>query len=1079
MKKITLFFLFTLCTATAWAGNITGRVFDSETRQPLIGAVVYIESLHKDALTDLDGRYSLVGVPEGSHTVQVAYVGYLGIQKEVTMSGETTLADFAMTPVQLLGDVVATGQISNQLRALNQQKSSDRIVNVISADQIGSFPDMNIGDALKRVPGVYVSYNEGEADMVNIRGTSPDFSNFTINGAGIPSSHLLGDVANDPTEPWTSQGRGFSIQGIPADMVQQIEVNKTVTADMDGDAIGGSVNLVTRKAPYQRRLSATVAGGYNPLVKGPSYNFKLFYGERFLHDRLGVMAAASVYDQHLGSNSQQTERWNMETVGVQRDGKVEVGDYFIPNDFEIKQTILERLRQSYTLGLDYRIDPNHNLSFTGMYNDYKDWRSQYTFKVDDLGGRGLWKKAAGTPTVEELGWDGYEEWLEENDPDNDGVTADGRAIFDFDPEHPTFYPELERHIFGGSNTKKGGGLTHSRIVNGALGGEHLFGSLKIDWNAAYVKTFEDKPDIREFELQTNGAEDTPDGERSAKTVVMDLTDPRFVNFDRGVDIGDVLGAVEGKPNDELYDDELYLVNGWYLDGFNGQVVRSESEQWTNRIDFELPVAHGRFANTIKFGGKMKTLKKSNVADQNITWMPALDPAYGDQEFDDDGAVRQWGEMWSDFGRNMIDVSSKFTDSKYTVGMMPDTKWIARQKINRTVGDATSGWVAIEDESEPLANSYIGTENVYSAYLMTTQNFGPKFEAIAGLRLEHTVLKFEGTENIVPIGERRYDERADYNSWLPSLNLKYTPTNKTVLRAAYSKTVSRQSFSDIKPSMSVNITGDPRTFRIGNPGLRPWFSHNFDLMAEYYPGSIGIISAGIYHKSIRGFNYNHQFDTPWNDVRPYILDPNDPADAALLDRYVNSGLMSDEDLEEYTEAYDALSNNDPFESQQRVASDARASITGVELAYQRGLDFLPGVLSNLNLYANYTHNWIGDPEKNEDGVTVRLPGTASDALNLSLSYETRRVSARLSYNYTASFLSTPNDADEYRNRYTDAVNYLDLNVDYHIVPNKVILTASANNLLNESTRYYYWKEQYTASNLNNGTRFQLGVILNVF
>jgi TonB-dependent receptor len=388
-------------------------------------------------------------------------------------------------------------------------------------------------------------------------------------------------------------------------------------------------------------------------------------------------------------------------------------------------------------------------------------------------------------------------------------------------------------------------------------------------------------------------------------------------------------------------------------------------------------------------------------------------------------------------------------------------------------------VAVEDESEPLVNSYIGTENVYSGYLMATQSFGPKFEAIAGMRLEHTVLKFEGTESIAPMGPREYDERADYSSWLPSLHLKYTPTNKAVLRAAYSKMVSRQSFNDIKPSLSVNITGDPRTYRIGNPGLLPWFSHNFDLMGEYYPNSIGMISAGLYHKSIQGFNYTHQFDTPWSDVRQHILDPNNSADKAVLDRYVNSGLMSGDDLDDYTEAYNQLADTDPFESTQRVNSDAKASITGVELAYQCRLDFLPGALGNLSLYANYTHNWISKPEKNEAGTTVRLPGTASDALNLSLAYEAKRVSARLSYNYTSAFLSSPNDADEYRNRYCDAVNYLDLNVDYHIVPNKVILTASANNLLNEVTRYYYWQGQYTASNLGNGARFQLGVIVNLF
>ena len=107
----------------------------------------------------------------------------------------------------------------------------------VSADQVGKFPDSNIGDALKRINGINVQYDQGEARFGQVRGTSADLSSVTINGNRLPSAE--GDTRN------------VQLDLIPADMVQTIEVNKVVTSDMDGDAIGGSINLVTKSTPYK------------------------------------------------------------------------------------------------------------------------------------------------------------------------------------------------------------------------------------------------------------------------------------------------------------------------------------------------------------------------------------------------------------------------------------------------------------------------------------------------------------------------------------------------------------------------------------------------------------------------------------------------------------------------------------------------------------------------------------------------------------------------------------------------------------------------------------------------------------
>ena len=148
-----------------------------------------------------------------------------------------------------LQEVQVKGAFQGQKKAINTQKNNLGITNVVSADQVGKFPDSNIGDALKRISGINVQYDQGEARFGQVRGTSADLSSVTINGNRVPSAE--GDTRN------------VQLDLIPADMIQTIEVSKVVTPDMDGDAIGGSINLVTKNSPYKRTINATAGSGYN------------------------------------------------------------------------------------------------------------------------------------------------------------------------------------------------------------------------------------------------------------------------------------------------------------------------------------------------------------------------------------------------------------------------------------------------------------------------------------------------------------------------------------------------------------------------------------------------------------------------------------------------------------------------------------------------------------------------------------------------------------------------------------------------------------------------------------------------
>ena len=199
MKKVWLSaFLSVVCLAS-WAadspvpGPIRGRILDGE-RNPLPGAVVQIDGSCRAAVTDLDGCYAFSNLPEGAHRLSVSYLGFEPVSRELTVSdGQRAFEDILLTASsQELDKVVVNGVFSDQQRAVNRQRGNANITNVVSADQIGKFPDSNIGDVLKRISGINVQYDQGEARFGQVRGTPAEFSSVTLNGSRIPSAE--GDI---------------------------------------------------------------------------------------------------------------------------------------------------------------------------------------------------------------------------------------------------------------------------------------------------------------------------------------------------------------------------------------------------------------------------------------------------------------------------------------------------------------------------------------------------------------------------------------------------------------------------------------------------------------------------------------------------------------------------------------------------------------------------------------------------------------------------------------------------------------------------------------------------------------------
>lgn len=906
-------------------GTIKGRILDT-SNQTLPGATIYIDSLHTGVVSDINGFYTLTNIAPGTYKVKVSYVGYSPVEMTITVpEGKTVESDVMLNDGVKLREVVVGGAFNGQRRALSSQKNAMGIVNVVSADQVGKFPDSNIGDALKRISGINVQYDQGEARFGQVRGTSADLSSVTINGNRIPSAE--GDTRN------------VQLDLIPADMVQTIEVNKVVTADMDADAIGGSINLVTKNTPNKRMFNATAGSGYNAVSKKAQLNLGLTYGDRFFNDKLGLMFSGSYQNAPGGSDNAEFE-YDVD------DGSV------VMKEAQMRQYYVTRERQSYSLALDYEFNPDHKISFKGIYNRRNDWENRYRVVYKDL---------------------------DESDPSEQSI---------------------ELQTKGGADDTRNARLERQQTMDFTLDGEHnLGGRLLMDWAASFSRASEDRPNERYFGLKM----DNNIGENLINT---------FHGIGGRAPYSTI--AIPGLDNE-----------GWELDELTNSNQSIYENEWKFRLNFELPLMKGLYGNTLRFGGKYTNKEK----DRETTMYKY------DGEDVNDNPIFNDGGAWREHGSSQIRKGFMVGDN-YPEG----THFISKKYLGSINFNSMQG----EPDYEEMSGNYHAKEEITSAYLRFDQKLGQKLDLMLGLRMEHTALNYRGLNWVVDEDENESLEstgnrKNSYTNWLPSVLLKYDVNDDLKLRASFTETLSRPKYSALIPSVNYNRADEEAT--IGNPNLKPTTSYNFDLSAEYYFKSVGLVSVGLFYKSIN----NVIVDEVWKGMDSQL---------PITGTY-------DYEISKPINAYDA-------------------DLFGVEVAYQRDFGFITPALKCLGFYGNYTYT--ANKTKNhhfehrvlEDGEDVDMIGSPEHTANASLFFEKWGFNLRLSYNFASAFVDEMGEVAQL-DRYYDKVNYLDLNASYTFGKRfKTTIYADVTNLLNQPLRYYQGTKDRTAQVEYYGARFNAGI-----
>lgn len=350
-------------------GNIRGKVID-EQGGALPGASVKIKGTNKGVSSSTTGDFQLNDLQPGSYVITVFYMGYSPVETNVELkAGQTLVQNIRLvTSSVALKGVTVSGVIEGQQKALNQQKNADNIKQVISADLMGRFPDLNVAESLQRLPGVTIGREQGEGSTVQLRGTPGGYTNININGEQIMGTQELGQ-------------RNAQLDLIPANVLASMEVIKTLTSDLDGDAIAGAINLKTPTAiSLKPQLSVDLGGGYNKLRDNSNGIGNISFGRRYVatddlpNGKLGITVSGSYYKTNNGYDEINAQQWQLKDFA---DGK---GPIYFPTDIRLVYLENERTRMGATTTIDYSFSPTTsivaNLTFNSLDNDATRYRKR-------------------------------------------------------------------------------------------------------------------------------------------------------------------------------------------------------------------------------------------------------------------------------------------------------------------------------------------------------------------------------------------------------------------------------------------------------------------------------------------------------------------------------------------------------------------------------------------------------------------------------------------------------------------------------------------------------------------------------
>jgi outer membrane receptor for Fe3+-dicitrate len=255
IAQVLLYLMIMLSTATA--ASLKGYVYDQKTGEALVGATVNISGTDKTTLTGLDGSFEFKHPSTGKFILSVSYVSYKKFSQEVTILNEDNpiiKIYLSQTKDNDLNEVVIAtkGDGASEKTARRIEQQSAQLMNVVSGRAIETSPDLTVANVIQRVSGVSIERSSnGDGQYAILRGMDKRYNYTLVNGIKIPSPD--------------GKYRYVPLDIFPAELLDRLEIYKSLTPNMEADAVGGVVNMVMKDAPDKLQINANLAGGYSQL----------------------------------------------------------------------------------------------------------------------------------------------------------------------------------------------------------------------------------------------------------------------------------------------------------------------------------------------------------------------------------------------------------------------------------------------------------------------------------------------------------------------------------------------------------------------------------------------------------------------------------------------------------------------------------------------------------------------------------------------------------------------------------------------------------------------------------------------
>jgi TonB-dependent receptor len=341
----------------AIAGVLVGTVVDATETRALQSAQVRILELDRTALAGRDGRYRFSDVPAGSYTLETRYVGAETVRTQVEIPETGTVTANILVGLSDTA-ILVIGQRANQASALSRQREADGVSSVLTRDAIGQFPDQNVAESLRRLPGINILNDQGEGRFVSVRGLDPNLNSSSINGTRIPAPE-------DDT-------RAVALDVISSDLIESIEVRKTLTPDMDADTIGASIDIQT-VASFDSRsdfLSLRAEASWNELADTITPKLGLDFSTA-LSDSFGISGGISFYRREFETDNVEADPWVTGDLGNNYSEEIQYRDYDV-----------ERERISASLSFDFRPSDSTTLFARGVFSQFDDQEFRRRLRLD-------------------------------------------------------------------------------------------------------------------------------------------------------------------------------------------------------------------------------------------------------------------------------------------------------------------------------------------------------------------------------------------------------------------------------------------------------------------------------------------------------------------------------------------------------------------------------------------------------------------------------------------------------------------------------------------------------------------------